>query len=305
LFGPASARKPQKGDYAAAQKSHEQLLQIAQAANDQSLLALAHSERGLGLGYEQKFTEALDHLDQAGAIYSAQEVQRSLCYNLKDRSDVLWRLGRYDEAQSLLTQAEAIANKPGGVLKRLSAELDLVRAKIAFSQGRFPDARAAAAKALEKAGSEFEKLSIPAKMLIGRAQCYGGAPAVGRSFVSEAFNKSGELGDPSELADAQLALSEAMLFSGESQGAAANALKAAEVYSRLGQAESEWRSLTLAAQATQNLGDKTRAREYAVRARDSLSKLEQQWGSDNYKSYLGRPDIQQLRKQLDQLNGPV
>jgi serine/threonine protein kinase/Tfp pilus assembly protein PilF len=295
----------QKGDYGAAQKGHEQLLQIAQAANDQSLLALAHAERGSGLIVEQKFTEALDHLSQAGVIYSAQGVQRSLCYNLTNRSDVLWRLGRYDEAQSLLSQAEAIANKPGGELKRLSAEVDLITAQIAFSQGHFSEARTAAAKTLEKTGSEFKSLSTTAKMLMGLAQCYGGAPAAGKAFVSEAFNAAGELADPAELADAQLALSEALLLSGDSRGAADNALKAAAVYSHLGQGESEWRSLTVAAQATQNLGDKSRAREYAMRARDSLFKLEQQWGSDNYKSYLGRPDIQRLRKQLDQLNGPV
>jgi hypothetical protein len=121
----------------------------------------------------------------------------------------------------------------------------------------------------------------------------------------QAVELAQRLNDPWQLAKARLALAEAMLLAGDSQGAAANAQQAADVFSRLGQAESEWRSLTVAAQATQNLGDKTRAREYAMRARDSLSKLEQQWGGDNYKSYLGRPDIQRLRKQLDQLNGPV
>lgn len=295
----------QKGDFAAAQKGHEQLLQLAQAANDQSLLALAHAERGSGLVEEQKFTEALDHLEQAGVIYTAQGVQRSLCYNLANRSDVLWRLGRYDEAQTLLAQAEAIANKPGGELKRLSAEVDLIKAQIALSQGRYADAKAAAAQALEKTNKEFKNLATTAKMMMGLAQCYGGTAAAGVAFVSAAFNESGALGDLSELADAQLALSEAMLSSGDSQGAAANALKAADVYARLGQSESEWRALTFAGQATQNLGDKAKAREYAMRARDPFSKLEQKWGSDNYKSYLGRPDIQRLRKQLDQLSGPA
>lgn len=297
--------KLQKGDYQAAQKGHEQLLQLAHAANDQSLLALAYAERGSGLVEEQKFTDALNHLEQAGAIYNAEGPQRSLCNNLANRSDVLWRLGRYDEAQTLLAQAEAIANKPGGELKRLSAELDLIKAQIALSQGRYADAKAAAAQALEKTNKEFKNLATTAKMMMGLAQGYGGAAAAGVAFVSAAFNESGELGDVSELADAQLALSEAMLTSGDSPGAAGNAVKAADVYARLGQVESEWRALTIAAQATQNLGDKARAREYAMRAREPFSKLEQQWGSDNYKSYLGRPDIQRLRKQLDQLSGPA
>ena len=77
----------------------------------------------------------------------------------------------------------------------------------------------------------------------------------------------------------------------------------ADVLLRLGREESAWRSLAIAGQASQNLGDKTRAREYALRARDSLSKLEQRWNAASYKSYLSRPDVQRLRKQLDQLTG--
>ena len=55
--------------------------------------------------------------------------------------------------------------------------------------------------------------------------------------------------------------------------------------------------------ASQSLGDKSTARKYAMRARDSLSKLEQRWGSENYNTYLSRPDVQRFRKQLEQLTG--
>ncbi|MEP6741430.1 MAG: tetratricopeptide repeat protein, partial [bacterium] len=295
----------QKGDYATAEKGSQQLLELAQAANDQSLLALAHAERGSELADEEKFTEALDHLEQACTIYSTQGVQRSLGYNLNNRSDVLWRLGRYDEAQSLLTQSEAIANRPGGELKRLAVEVDLTRARIAFSQGRFSEAGTAAAKSLARGGDEFKNLANSATILKGLAQCYSGSATTGKALISEAVNAVRELADPSDLAHAQLALSEAMLLSGDSQGAANNAQQAADVFTRLGQHESEWRSLLVAAQAMQNVGDKTKAREYGRRAKDSLSKLEQQWGGDNYKSYLSRADIQRFQKQLDQLNGPV
>ncbi|MEP6570362.1 MAG: hypothetical protein ABJC10_11375 [Acidobacteriota bacterium] len=50
-----------------------------------------------------------------------------------------------------------------------------------------------------------------------------------------------------------------------------------------------------------NLGDKSRASEYTTRAQDSLSKLEERWGSDYYKTYLRRPDIFRFRKQLYEL----
>jgi hypothetical protein len=38
-----------------------------------------------------------------------------------------------------------------------------------------------------------------------------------------------------------------------------------------------------------------------MRADKLLPSIEQQWGSDNYGSYLKRPDIQLFRTQLNQL----
>lgn len=293
----------QKGDYAAALKGHEQLLQLAQESNDQSQVALAHAERGSALVREEKFTEALDHFDQAYAIYSSQGVQRSIGYNLVGRSNALWCLGRYDEALSLLNQASAIADKPGGGLKRLSVGIQLITSEIALSQGHFSDAKAKAEKVLETAGTEFKNVEMGAKMVIGSAQSYSGATAAGKQAAAEVVEMARQLNDPSQLATAQLVLAETMLLSGDSQGAANNALQAQEVFLRLGHLESEWQALLIAAQASQNLGDKSKAREYAMRARDLLSKLEQRWGSENYNSYLHRPDIQRFRKQLDRLTG--
>lgn len=291
----------QKGDYSAVQTSQQQLLQVAEESKDQSLIALAHAERGSALAREEKFTEALAHLNQAYAIYNTQGVQRSIGYNLTDRAEALWRLGRYDEAQGLLNQAAAIADKPGGELKRLSVEIQLIAAEIDLSQGRFPEAKAKGERVFEKAGSEFKNTATGAKLVIGLAQSYGGAKGAGKQTVTEAFELSKQLNDPAQLATAQLALAEVMLLSGDSQAAASSASEAQQTFARLGQAASEWRALLIAGSVSQNLGDKNRAREYAMRARDSLSKLEQRWGSENYNTYLSRPDIQRDRKQLDQL----
>jgi len=69
--------------------------------------------------------------------------------------------------------------------------------------------------------------------------------------------------------------------------------------------ESEWQALLIAARASEDLDDKSHAHEYAIRANDTLSKLEQRWGSQDYTSYLSRPDIQRFHKQLEQLTGSV
>ena len=291
----------QKGDFAAADKSQEELLRLAQELNDQSLIVLAHAERGSALAREEKFVEALDHLNQAYSIYSSQGIQRSIGYNLASRGEILGRLGRFDDGKALLDQAAAIANKPGGELKRLSLVCQLAFAELALMQDNFADARTKAEKAVEAAGTEFKDVVISGKIVIGLAESYGGAKPAGKQTTSAAVDLARPLNDPAQLAAAQLALAAAALLAGDSKAAASNALQAEEVFARLGQLESDWHALLIAAQASENLGDKSAAQAYARRASDTVSKLEERWGSDNYKSYLSRPDIQRFRKQLEQL----
>jgi hypothetical protein len=59
--------------------------------------------------------------------------------------------------------------------------------------------------------------------------------------------------------------------------------------------------LTVAAQATAKAGDKIKAHEYSLKAKDMLSGLEQRWNAESYRTYLSRPDIERLKKELDLL----
>ena len=291
----------QKGDYDAALKTNEELLRLGQQWNDQSQVALGHAELATVLALQEKYVEALDHFSQAYAIYSSQGMQRSVGYNLLARGDALAQMGRYAEAQPLLDQAAAIGDKPGGEIKPLSVAIKLVNAEISLSEGRFPEAKTRAEKVREDAGTEFEDAAMGAQIVIGLAQSYSGATAAGKQDAAEAVEMARQLNDPAQLATAQLALAAAMLLAGDSSAAASNALKAQEVFARLGQPASEWEALLIAAQASQYSGDKDGARTYAMRATDTFSKLEQRWGSENYQSYLRRPDIYRLRMQLEQL----
>jgi serine/threonine protein kinase len=293
----------QKGDYAAAEKEHEQLLKLAQESSDQSQIAQAHAERGSALAREEKFAEALDQLTQAYVIYNSLGIQRSIGYNLVERAYVLGRVGRYGETQPLLDQAEAIADKPGGEIKRLSLEAELVAAEIDLSQERFSEARDKAEKLLATAGTQFPQISANGNRILGMAQAYAGATAAGKAKCAEAVELARQLNDPWQLAKAQLALAESLLLSGDSRGASSNSLQAQEVFARLGQQASEWRSLVVAALASGKSGDKSKVQEYALRANDSLSKLEQRWGKENYGTFLSCSDVQRFRKQLAQLPG--
>lgn len=291
----------QKGDYPAAENAQQELLKIGQESNDQSQIALGHAELGSTLAREEKFTEALDQVAQAVVIYNSLGIQRSIGYNLLERAYVLGRLGRFGEVAEPLNQAAAIADKPGGEIKRLSLETRFVAAEIDLGQERFSDARGKAEKLLAAVSADFPETQMNVTRILGLAMAYGGAAAAGKEKCAQALDLAKQLNDPWQSAKAQLSLAEAMLLAGDSQGTSANALQAQEVFARLGQQASEWRALAIAAVASEKLGDKTKAQEYALRANDSLGKLEQRWGKDNYGAFLNRPDIQRWRQQLERV----
>ncbi len=293
----------QRDDYAAALKTDEQLLQLAQQWNDQSQIALSHADMGTAFARQEKYPEALDHLSRAYDIYRAQGVQRSLGFNLLARAYVLWQLGRYSEAQSLLGEASAIADKPDGGYKQLSAEIKLADAEISLSQWHLPEAKAQTEKLLALIGTQFPVIAVGAKRVLGLSQLYTGAAATGKRTCAEAVEMAKRANDPWQLARAQLALAEAMLLAGDRQASLASALQAQESFTRRDQHGGEWQSWVIAAGASRSVGDNGKAREYALRASESLSKLEQRWGTANYNSYLSRPDIRRLWKQLNELTG--
>src|SRR6185436_17951078 len=51
------------------------------------------------------------------------------------------------------------------------------------------------------------------------------------------------------------------------------------------------------ARAGAKLGNSDDARQFASQAESLLASLEQKWGGDNYKSYVARPDVVDMRAQ--------
>jgi hypothetical protein len=106
--------------------------------------------------------------------------------------------------------------------------------------------------------------------------------------------------DPWLISRTQLALSEVLLESGDAQGALTTARAVQSSFARAGQQASEWRAWLVAARASRQLGNEAEARESASRAARTLSDLEKKWGAEVYNSYLTRPDVQYLRKRLNE-----
>ena len=104
-----------------------------------------------------------------------------------------------------------------------------------------------------------------------------------------------------QITSAQLALAEVMLAGKDPAAALQAALEAQKIFGQSGQKDSEWRALLIAARASRLAGDRSAARDYALRADATCTGLQQVLGAEGYESYMRRPDIQMYRKQLAQI----
>jgi tetratricopeptide (TPR) repeat protein len=247
---------------------------------------------------EEKYTEALAHLDEKLALDDARQAKRGMASDQMNRANFLWQLGRYDEARAALDAAFELANDKEAQLKTVLAWVHLIRARIALSQAQYADAKKEAQLASDY---KFQDVTLQANYTSGRSQALSGSPQEGRKLCDEAFDAAQTLKSRPLTSSAQLALAEAMLLQKDSAASLDNALQVEKVFAQSGQQDSEWRALLLAARASNLAGNKSAARDYAARAEQTSNALQAKWGAEAYQNYLKRPDIQMYQKQLADL----
>jgi serine/threonine protein kinase/Tfp pilus assembly protein PilF len=287
--------KVQKGEYEAAQQSLDQTLKLSQQLGESSTTCLAHEDLGLLLIKQGRYPEALSHLQESYAIAKSLDMERNVALSLIGRVSAFWRLGRYDEARAALSEASPIAERPDAA-RDLSAGYYLAAARLALSVRQFTEARAKAQKVMDLATDQLKTRTVPATFIVGLAQALSGSSHQGQLKCQEAVDLARQSGDPFLLSEALLSLAEAMIESGNTAGALKNGLESQELFARAGKKDGEWLAWLIAARAS----DSQKGREYASRAQEVLSQLQQKWGNDNYNTYLNRPDVQFSRKQLSE-----
>ena len=292
-----------KGEDEIAMQTFEQLLKSD--LGDLAQLATAHSSLGVLLGVEREmYPQGLGHLDESYRINTLRGSGSHAAYNQMNRANLLWQLGRYKEATEALEGASAIANKPGQSdpnLKTLLALVHLTRSQLAISEGRYSDAMREGQQALQLSSKQYQSIDLSAKFSIGLAEALSGAPQRGKPLCQEAAAMARESRLPRLISSAELALAEVLVLARDAEGALKAALEAQPLCARSGQHDSEWRALLMAASASQLAGDRSAAQAYASRAQTLCDGLREKWGADAYEGYVRRPDIQNYRRQLDQI----
>jgi tetratricopeptide (TPR) repeat protein/predicted Ser/Thr protein kinase len=299
-FALLARAKVHMGEYGAALEGYQQELKLSQELGDPVQTLLAQDDIGRLFIRQGRYPEALEHLDESYKIAKSVGNPKNTALSLTDRANALWRLGRSEDAQGALREAAAFA-EASDAPANISASYYVVLARLALSQDRWPDAQAKAQKAETLAGTELQGTAAEALFTMGLAKALSGAAKQGGLKCQQAIDSARQSGDPAVLSESLLALAEAMAQAGDAAGATKNALEAQQIFARAGRRDCEWLAWLIAARASKANGEADKARDYALRAQQVLVSIQQQWGNDNYNSYLNRPDVQLARKQLSEI----
>lgn len=287
-----------KGDYDSALQALNQKLQIAQQGSNQTLIADTYAEMGALLFDQEKLPEALGYYDNALKIYQSVGSPLRSAFNRANRSNILWRLGRYDEAKKTLDEVTLEVKQQSNDFKRLLPVLELCAALISLSERNLAQADIRATEAFALSGTAYPEEAIESKFTLGLIKALSGNGKAGQALCDDAIKMAKEAGIARLIGQAILAQAEAALQAGDAPKALTLATQAEDSFARGAQFESQWRACLIAARASERLGDQGKAAEQLERGRNILRELEKQWGSDAYKGYTSRPDIQAYYKEL-------
>jgi tetratricopeptide (TPR) repeat protein/predicted Ser/Thr protein kinase len=217
---------------------------------------------------------------------------------LSPMAEALWRLGRYPEAESTFAEAESEAENAKA---RAALETTLLFRKAGMALSRSHDAEAAAmARKVFEDKATSAQTGQSARCLAGLGLARSGRAADGRRLCDPAVASLLEAGDEIAVDEARLAQAEILMAQSEDGAAVDAASQVAESARILKLAETEWRAWALRARALRRRHDAAGAQEAARQALKSLGECH--WDAASMQSYLARPDIAGLQREVqDQL----
>jgi len=279
-----------KGEYAAAEQALNQKLDLAKQSGSQPAIADSHVELGALLLDQEQLPAALEQYGNALELYGTTNNFRVAFCNA-NRAKILARLGRYVEARELLVEVFKITAESKGAFLGLVPELHLIQAEMSISEGDLSQAIASSNEAI-KTGGPKSGVAIQAQYLLALAKAASGGRNDAQKLCDESIKAGSNASDFGLHSRTLLACAEAALKGNDPNTALTLATQAQEKFARGEQLESEWRAWIIASRANKNLGDNNKAQEQMTKAEDARSRLEQKWGTDAFKQYANRPDIQ-------------
>ena len=203
-------------------------------------------------------------------------------------AELEWRVGRSEEALRLLRGAQEFQteSKDQGLLFSITS----ARAEIAYSQGRFGDARALVRKALATTDSDSPS-SRPLTFLTALIQIRFERDAEGLPPATRVVNELEQAGLASDAAFARLAIAEALATGSQRAQSETYAREALSYFEPRRVWEAAVRGHLIAARMSP---ERREVDLHQAGARAALAQLRSVWGAPAVEAYLTRPDIRQL-----------
>ena len=284
-----------QGDYEAAVSLFQEQLQLAEQVKDDLGVAFATEGLGSTLLLEERYPAALASLDRGAAASHSIGDQSIEAYSQQNRAEVLWRLGKYADAETSLKDAEALAAKLNGN-KPLLASIYYTRAGLDLSRQKFQAAEEDVRRMMDASGPGT--LTPSSKRFLGSAKVGEGRAKEGRTLCEESVRMAEAAMNVPLIKNSQLALTQARLQSGDAAGAEALAVELATYFAGKRQGESELEALEVAFAASHG-AERT---GHAERAKAGLDRLRQDLGAEMFASFTSRPDIHRILQHLGLLS---
>jgi len=280
-------------------KTASELLNAAEKAESKPYIQQAEvSVASLEMDQEN-YPAALPHFQRALQI--SHSIQNNEAYQALLYVNVLWRLGRYEEAESNL---ESIPADARGRID-ISSSIASTRATMELSQGKYGSALMVAQSAIKSIRNIPFPREIELKGASAMAEAELGKSQQAQRTAEEVLDLANGEKDPGLIAWAQLTYAGVATKARLPQKARPMAELASRYFHSTGQRESEWLSLLWLARTSQELGDHTSAEKNAKQALDILHNFEQTWGSSVFHAYTARPDCKLAIQELSSMTGKI
>jgi tetratricopeptide (TPR) repeat protein len=277
-------------------RAFQQQVADAQAVDDRQQMALAEQGIASVLFDEERWPEALSHYERYYTIAESISDREGIGRGLFNRGNVLWRLGRYQEAERALAEAESIVGSRGTTTP-LAALIAEARSGLALSRGQLREAEAQARDVWEIPSAE-PKDRASAKWIAGLALAQAGSARDAKRLGAESVDALSNLPNRFDLADAQVAFAQILLANSEPQEAQKQAQSALQVLEPAGHKEAAWRAWIILGRVDSRLRGASQAVDDFRHASDRLSELGRTWEAGYFTTYLARPDIRSIKKRL-------
>jgi len=287
--------KESEGEFADAFRSGTELLDIAAKTNSQASIERAEETVGDAALDLEEYPSALVHFQRALAV--GRKLHQNEAYQALHCAEILWRLGRYLDADEMLASipAEWTAHE------EIRSGMANARARMELSKGQYQEAMADSRKALRG----FRSLS-PARYadfveVEALAEGYLNDLKHARRDADSLLDLAHRQNDEDALAQAQMLEADISLRLNRPDDATAFAQSANAYYSAKNLKESTWLSLLYLAKAAHERGDAVTSREKASRALGILGGVARSWGFQIFGTYISRPDYASAAQELSAL----